>query len=56
MLEGSDRAAMLLGRVGNRLAQKYSSSVRSTVLHDRVDELAGALYDRGVIADVSTPE
>ena len=54
LLEGSDRAAMLLGRVGNRLAQKYSSSVRSTVLRDRVDELAGAFYDRGIIADVST--
>lgn len=56
LLEGSERAAMLLGRVGDRLAQKYSDSVRSLVLHDRVEELAGAFYDRGVIADVSTDD
>jgi DeoR family suf operon transcriptional repressor len=56
LLEGSERAALLLNRVGNRLAEKYSSDVRSTVLHDRVEELAGAFYDRGVIADVSTDD
>jgi DeoR family suf operon transcriptional repressor len=53
LLEGSERAQLLLGRVGDRLAKRYSDDVRSTVLQDRVEELAGALYDRGVITDVS---
>ncbi len=53
LLEGSERTELLLGRVGNRLATQYANDVRSTVLQDRVEELAGALYERGVIADVS---
>ena len=55
-LEGKDRTTILLDRVGERLAQKYANSVRSTVLQDRVEELASTLYERGVIADVSTTE
>lgn len=54
LLEGSDRTALLLDRVGGRLAQKYADNVRSTALQERVHELASTLYDRGVIADVST--
>ena len=52
-LEGDERTAILLDRVGGRLAQKYANTVRSSVLQDRVQELAATLYDRGVIADVS---
>lgn len=51
-LEGRDRAALLLGRVGNRLAQRYANSVRSNVLQERVEQLAEALYLRGVLTDV----
>ena len=52
-MEGDERTAILLDRVGGRLAQKYANTVRSSVLQDRVQELAATLYDRGVIADVS---
>lgn len=52
MLEGKERTGLLLGRVGDRLANKYNQSVRSTVLQERVEELAGALYQRGVLTDV----
>lgn len=51
-LEGRERAALLLGRVGNRLAQRYANSVRSNVLQERVEQLAEALYLRGVLTDV----
>jgi DeoR family suf operon transcriptional repressor len=51
-LEGPERAALLLGRVGDRLAKRYAPSVRAEVLHDRVEQLAGALYQRGVLTDV----
>lgn len=54
LLEGESRAAELLDRVGTRLAGKYASSVRSTLLHDRVDELALALNGNGVLADALT--
>lgn len=50
-LEGEARTAELLDRVGTRLARKYASSVRSTLLHDRVDELARALNGNGVLSD-----
>ena len=43
---------MLLKRVSNRLANKYERSVRSNLLVERVGELAGALYQRGVLTDV----
>ena len=48
-LEGSDRTAMLLDRVGGRLAKKYSGNVRSSALQERVQELVSTLYDRGVM-------
>lgn len=53
-LEGESRTSELLDRVGTRLAGKYAPSVRSTLLQDRVDELAQALNGNGVLADAST--
>ena len=50
-LEGEVRASELLDRVGTRLAGNYASAVRSTLLQDRVDELARALNRNGVLAD-----
>ncbi len=50
-LEGQERTAQLLDRVGTRLAGKYASTVRSTLLHDRVDELARALNGNGILSD-----
>ncbi|MBW7881873.1 MAG: DeoR family transcriptional regulator [Caldilineaceae bacterium] len=50
-MEGSDRASQLLERVGTRLARKYALSLRSSVLQDRVSELAGVLNGNGVLAD-----
>ncbi|MCC6166383.1 MAG: DeoR family transcriptional regulator [Caldilineaceae bacterium] len=55
-LEGKDRAALLLGRVGSRLAQRYVDSVRSTILQERVEQLAEALYTRGVLTDVKVQD
>lgn len=51
-LEGPERAAMLLGRVGDRLAKRYASSVRGEALQDRVEQLAEALHQRGVLTDI----
>jgi len=51
-LEGKERTAMLLARVGGKLANRYAQSVRATALQARVQELAGALYDKGVLTDV----
>jgi len=51
-LEGPERVGMLLDRVGERLAKRYAPSVRAEVLQDRVEQLAGALYQRGVLTDV----
>jgi predicted ArsR family transcriptional regulator len=55
-LEGPERAGMLLGRVGDRLAQRYASSVRGEVLQERVEQLADALYKRGVLTDVEVED
>jgi len=52
-LEGQERTALLLARVGGKLAQRYAQSVRSTVLQERVGELAAALYTKGVLTDVT---
>lgn len=51
-LEGNDRTQVLLDRVGTKLANRYASGVKSTVLTERVDQLAGALEQRGVLTDV----
>lgn len=55
-MEGPERAAMLLGRVGSRLAQRYAASVRGEMLHERVAQLADALYERGVLTDVDVED
>jgi len=51
-LAGKEQTSRLLTRVSNRLANKYEHSVRSNLLVERVGELAGALYQRGVLTDV----
>jgi predicted ArsR family transcriptional regulator len=51
-LEGPERAGLLLGRVGDRLAKRYASSVRGELLQERVEQLADVLYERGVLTDV----
>lgn len=50
-LEGQERALQLLDRVGTRLARRYSSGIRSSLLQERVHELAGSLNGNGVLAD-----
>jgi predicted ArsR family transcriptional regulator len=52
-LEGRERTLQLLDRVGDRLASKYADSVRSDVLQERVEQLAGALDRQGVLTDVA---
>lgn len=52
-LEGKERAAQLLDRVGDRLAARYANSVRAELLQERVREMAGALSERGVLTEVS---
>lgn len=51
MLEGQERATVLLDRVGTRLARKYASTVRASMLRERVNELAGTLNGNGVLTD-----
>jgi predicted ArsR family transcriptional regulator len=55
-LEGPERAAVLLERVGKRLAQRYATSVRGEALQDRVEQLAGALHQRGVLTDIEVED
>ena len=55
-LEGAEKTGHLLGRVSERLATRYEQTVRSTVLQERVEELATALNGRGVLADASVVE
>lgn len=51
LAEGKQRTIQLLERVGERLAQKYATSVRSSLLSDRVNELAHAFNHHGVLTD-----
>jgi DeoR family transcriptional regulator, suf operon transcriptional repressor len=55
-LEGKEKATLLLDRVGQRLAQRYAPSVRSTLLQERVAEVADVLYRQGVLTDVAKPD
>jgi DeoR family transcriptional regulator, suf operon transcriptional repressor len=52
-LEGKEKTSLLLERVGHRLANRYAQSVRATLLQERVEELAGVLYEQGVLTDVA---
>jgi predicted ArsR family transcriptional regulator len=56
LLEGQARALQLLDRVGTRLAGRYAPSVRSSLLQQRVTELAGSLNGNGVLADARLQE
>ena len=51
-LEGEERTGILLDRVSSRLADRYAAGMRATALQERVEELAEALHERGVLADV----
>ncbi len=55
-VEGKEKAALLLNRVGHRLANRYANSVRSAILQERVSEVAKALHVQGVLTDVSTTD
>jgi predicted ArsR family transcriptional regulator len=55
-LEGKEKAALLLDRVAQRLARRYAPSVRSTILQERVAEVAAVLYQQGVLTDVARPD
>ena len=53
---GEELMGSLMKRVGARLAEGYSQSVNATDLHKRVEEMAGALGQQGVLTDVSKGE
>lgn len=55
-LEGKEKTHLLLTRVGARLANRYAPSVRSTLLQERVEELAGVLSQQGVLTEVKTAD
>lgn len=55
-LEGIEKTKMLLERVSDKLAQRYRKSIHSTALRERVYDLATALNERGVLADVETAD
>lgn len=55
-LEGPERASLLLARVGDRLAQRYATSVRGEALQERVEQLADALHQRGVLTDIDVKD
>jgi len=49
---GQDNISHLLKRVSGRLANRYAGSVKSPVLLNRVQEMAGVLGRLGVLTDV----
>ncbi len=51
-LEGPEKVRLLLRRVFDRLAGGFSQEVSSSNLYRRVQELAQALEQRGIVADV----
>jgi predicted ArsR family transcriptional regulator len=55
-LEGKEKTTLLLARVGARLANRYAPSVRSTLLQERVEELADVLDQQGVLTDVAATD
>lgn len=55
-LEGEGRAKLLLNRVSDRLASRYAKSVQGDVLQERVEQLAEALSQRGVLTDVKVQD
>jgi predicted ArsR family transcriptional regulator len=55
-LEGPDRTQTLLNRVGDRLAKRYATAVQADGLQERVEQLAVALSDRGVLTGVEVED
>ena len=53
---GAEQMGTLLLRVGVRLADQYTESVKASGLQHRVEEMAGALGRQGVLTDVSKGE
>jgi DeoR family suf operon transcriptional repressor len=53
---GAEQMGTLLLRVGVRLADQYTESVKASGLQQRVEEMAGALGRQGVLTDVSKGE
>jgi predicted ArsR family transcriptional regulator len=51
-MEGPQKVAALLERVGGRLANRYAGAVKSSVLRKRVEEMASVLDRQGVLTDV----
>jgi predicted ArsR family transcriptional regulator len=49
---GPDHISVLLGRVSNRLADRYAGSVTAQALNRRVEQMAGVLNRQGVLTDV----
>ena len=53
---GKDQVPALMGRVSDRLAQRYEAGVKAVAMQDRVRQLATALGTQGVLTDVITRE
>jgi len=55
-VEGQERATLILQRVGQRLADKYTDVVQNIAPTQRVQQLAQALSENGVMAEVAQHE
>ncbi len=55
-MEGAQRVSQLLERVRNRLAARYAESVKSSLLQERVQEMAAALGEQGILTDVDAQD
>ncbi len=53
---GKDKVPVLMGRVSDRLAQRYVAGVKAEAMQDRVHQLARALSGQGVLTDVFAQE
>jgi predicted ArsR family transcriptional regulator len=56
VLEGSERALLLLDRVGDKLATQYVAAIRANTLQERAKQFANALQSRGVLTDIALVE
>jgi predicted ArsR family transcriptional regulator len=53
---GPDNVTTLLGRVSDRLADRYAHTVTAQALQQRVEQMAGALGKQGVLTDIFTED
>ncbi|MBP7964287.1 MAG: transcriptional regulator [Caldilineaceae bacterium] len=53
---GKDKVPALMGRVSDRLAQRYVAGVKAEAMQDRVHQLARVLGGQGVLTDVFAQE